>query len=168
MIISRFSINVKKEGGYYGKISCSPLPLEIGEAFLISNMKGESHFEYTTNNTTQENAIQIANSIGIEVTCFDNHYTFHADIDTSQIQYLDKKLNTYSIRYTYSLCEEAAYDRVKKDIFDLNAKPPLWAIEALTRIIRRCPESKASFDAKELFESVISQYTEYAYLAAWF
>lgn len=145
-----------------------PLILEIGEAFLISKMKGKSHFEYITSNITKENAIQIANSIGVEVDFVDNHFTFHFDIDTSQIQYLDKKLNTYSIHYTHSLCEKAAYERIKRDLYDINEKPPLWAIEALIRIIWRNPVSKAAFEAKELIESVITQYNEYKYLASWF
>lgn len=131
-------------------------------------MKGERHFEYIIRDITQEDAIRIADSVGIHLEFTDDSALFFADIDTRQVELLDKRLNTYTIQFTQCLCETAALERIRRDLDVADTKPPLWAIEALIRIIRRTSESNLAPDARALIECVITKYPEYAYLASWF
>ena len=79
-------------------------------------MKGERHFEYITRDITQEDAIRIADSIDVHLEFTDDSALFFADIDTRQIELLDKRLNAYTIQFTQSLCETAAIERIRIDL----------------------------------------------------
>ncbi len=130
-------------------------------------MKGERHFEYIIRDITQEDAIRIADSVGVHLEFTDDSALFFADIDTRQVELLDKRLNAYTIQFTQSLCETAALERIKRDLDVADTKPPLWAVEALIRIIDHDHSLENGMNAKDLFERVISSYPEYAYLSAW-
>lgn len=129
-------------------------------------MEGSSYFSYEVKRLDNSIASKIAEKASILFKNIENTTIFYTDIAPSRVERLDSRLNMYTIKYTYSLCEKAALRRVRRCILEQHQKPPLWAIEALARVISMAPNSQDTFEELRLLKQTINRYPEYQYLSA--
>ncbi|MBQ8123835.1 MAG: hypothetical protein IJ170_11135 [Ruminococcus sp.] len=145
---------------------CSAIITEVIEALLIAKLEGSTYFSYEVKLLDNATAFMIAERAHINFKNTANNTIFYSEINPLQVERLDCRLNMYTIRYTYSLCEKAALQRVRRCIYEQHHKPPLWAAEALARVVSMVPNSQKDEKGLYLLQQTIERYPEYQYLAA--
>ena len=144
---------------------CYAIITEVIEALLIAKLEGSTYFSYEMKLLDNATASMIAERACINFRNTASNTIFYSEIKPLQVERLDRRLNMYAIRYTYSLCEKAALQRVRRCISGVQ-KPPLWAVEALARVISMVPDSQKDAKGLHLLQQTIARYPEYQYLAA--